>query len=48
MNIVLHKTKLNSLEDTVADRLYNSTGNQPGVIAHLELFIEVLQFFFIF
>jgi hypothetical protein len=47
MNNVLQKTKSNTLKDIVAERLHNSTGNWPGVATHLELFIEVLQFFFI-
>jgi hypothetical protein len=48
MNIVLHETKSNTLKDTVAERLYNSTGNRPGVIAHLELLIKESQIIFIF
>jgi hypothetical protein len=32
----------------VADRLHNSTGNQPGVIAHLEHLIRESQIFFNF
>jgi hypothetical protein len=48
MNIVLQKTKLITLEDTAVKRHHNSTGNRPGVIAYLELFIEVLQIFFSF
>jgi hypothetical protein len=30
------------------ERHYNSISNRPGVIARLELLIEVLQFFFSF
>jgi hypothetical protein len=48
MNNVLQKTKSNTLEDTATERHHNSTGNRPGVIAHIELFIEVLQIFFSF
>jgi hypothetical protein len=48
MNNVLQKTKLNTLEDTAAERHHNSTGNRLGVIARLELLIEVPQFFFSF
>jgi hypothetical protein len=40
MNNVLQKNKLNTLEDTAAERHQNSTGNRPGVIAHLELIKE--------
>jgi hypothetical protein len=47
MNNVLQKTKSNTLEDT-AERLHNSTDNRPGVIAHLELLIKILQIFFSF
>jgi hypothetical protein len=47
MNNVLQKTKSNTVEDTIADRLHNSTGNQLGVIARLEL-IEESQIFFSF
>jgi hypothetical protein len=48
MNNVLQKTKSNTLKSIAAERLHNSTGNRSGVIARLELLIEVLQFFFIF
>jgi hypothetical protein len=48
MNNVLQKTKANTREDTVAERLHNSTGNRPGVIARLELLIEESQIFFSF
>jgi hypothetical protein len=47
-NNVLQKTKSKTLEDTVAERHHNSRGNRLGVIAHLELLIEVLQIFFSF
>jgi hypothetical protein len=40
MNNALQKTKSNTLDDTAADRLHNSTGNRPGAIARLELLIE--------
>jgi hypothetical protein len=42
MNKVLQKTKSNTLEDIAAERLHNSTGNQPVVIARLELHNVVL------
>jgi hypothetical protein len=42
MNKVLQKTKSNTLEDIAAERLHNSTGNQPGVITRLELHNVVL------
>jgi hypothetical protein len=45
-NKVLQKTKLNTLGDIAAERLHNSTSNQPGVIARLELHIEKHQIFF--
>jgi hypothetical protein len=48
MNNVLHKTKSKTLKDIAAERLHNSTGNQPGVIACLELLIEESQIFFSF
>jgi hypothetical protein len=48
MNNVLQKTKSNILEDIAEERLYNSTSNRPGTIAHLELLTEVLQIFFSF
>jgi hypothetical protein len=48
MNNVLHKTKLKTLEDIVAERHHNTTGNRPGVIARLELLIEESQIFFNF
>jgi hypothetical protein len=32
----------NTLENIAVERHYNSTGNQPGVIARLELLIKVL------
>jgi hypothetical protein len=40
---VLQKTKSNSLKDTTADRLHNSTGNQSGAITCLGFLTEVLQ-----
>jgi hypothetical protein len=48
MNKVLQKTKSNTLENIAMEQHHNSTGNQPGVIAHLELLLEVLKFFFSF
>jgi hypothetical protein len=48
MNNVVQKTKSNTLEYTTVDRLYNSTSNQSGVIARLELLIEESQIFFSF
>jgi hypothetical protein len=48
MNNVLHKTKSKTLENIGVERLHNSTGNRPGVIAHLELLIEESQIFFSF
>jgi hypothetical protein len=39
---------LNTLRSIAAERHHNSTGNQPGVITHLEHHIEVLQIFFSF
>jgi hypothetical protein len=44
----LQKTKSNTLESIAAERHHNSTGNRPGVIAHLEHHIEVLHIFFSF
>jgi hypothetical protein len=44
----LKKTKSNTLESIAKKRHHNSTGNQSGVIAHLEHHIEVLQIFFSF
>jgi hypothetical protein len=43
MNNVLQKTKLNTLEDTAVERHHNSTSNRPGIIARLELLIEVFN-----
>jgi hypothetical protein len=40
--MALQKAKLNTLGSIVVERLHNSTGNQPGVIPHLEHQIEVL------
>jgi hypothetical protein len=48
MNNVLQKTKLNTLKDTTVERLHNSKGNRPGLIARLELVIEESQIFFSF
>jgi hypothetical protein len=48
MNNILQKTKANTREDAAAERLHNSTGNRPGVIAHLELLTEESQIFFSF
>jgi hypothetical protein len=42
----LQKTKSNTFESIVVDRHHNFTSNQPVAIAHLELHINVLQFFF--
>jgi hypothetical protein len=47
MNNVLQETKSNTLDKIVVERHHNSTDNQPGVIAHLEL-IEESQIFFSF
>jgi hypothetical protein len=47
-NKVLQKTKSNTLEDIVMERLHNSTGNRPGTFAHLELHIKDRQIFFSF
>jgi hypothetical protein len=44
----LQKTKLNTLGSIAAERHNNPTGNQPGAIARLELYIIVLQIFFSF
>jgi hypothetical protein len=48
LNNVLQKTKANTLEDMTVERHHNFISNRPGVIARIELLIEVLQFFFIF
>jgi hypothetical protein len=48
MNIVLPKTKSNTLADTAAKRLHISIGNRPGVIACLELLIKESQIIFSF
>jgi hypothetical protein len=48
MNNFLQKTKLNTLDRIAVERHHNSTGNRPGVIAHLELHIEESQIFFSF
>jgi hypothetical protein len=48
MNNILQKTKANTHEDTAVERLHNSTGNRPGVIARQELLIEESQIFFSF
>jgi hypothetical protein len=48
MNNVLQKTKLNTLKGIAVEWHHNSTDNRLGVIAHLELYVEVLQIFFIF
>jgi hypothetical protein len=40
MNIVLQKTKSNTLKNIVAERLPAYIGNRPRVIARLELLIE--------
>jgi hypothetical protein len=48
MNNVLHKIKLNTLKDTAAAKLQNSTGNWPGAIARLEFLIKESQIFFTF
>jgi hypothetical protein len=44
----LQKTKLNTLRSIATERHNNPTGNQSGAIAHLELYIIVLQIFFSF
>jgi hypothetical protein len=48
MNNVLHKTKSKTLEDIAAERHHSTTGNRPGVIAHLELLIKEPKIFFSF
>jgi hypothetical protein len=48
MNNILHKTKSKTLKDIVVERLHNSTGNRPGVIARLELLLKESQIFFSF
>jgi hypothetical protein len=48
MNNVLHKTKSKTLEDIAVERLHNSIGNRPGVIARLELLVKESQNFFSF
>jgi hypothetical protein len=48
MNKGLQKTKSNTLKDIAVEGLHNSTGNQSGVIARLELHIEECQIFFSF
>jgi hypothetical protein len=45
MNNVLQKTKSNTLDKIVVEWHHNSTGNQLGLITHLEL-IEESQIFF--
>jgi hypothetical protein len=47
-NNVLQKTKSNTLEDITTEKLHDSTGNRPVVIARLELVIEESQIFFSF
>jgi hypothetical protein len=47
-NNVLQKTKSNNLESIAAERHHNTTGNQPGAIASLEHYIEVVQILFSF
>jgi hypothetical protein len=44
----LQRTKSNTLGSIAAERHHNSTGSQPVTIARLELYIIVLQIFFIF
>jgi hypothetical protein len=44
----LTKDYVEHSQNTVAKRFHNSTSNQPGVSARLELLIEVLQSFFSF
>jgi hypothetical protein len=41
----LQKTKSNTLERIAVEQHHNSTGNRPGVIAHLIHHIDVLQSF---
>jgi hypothetical protein len=48
MNNILQKTKVNTRENTAAERLHNSTVNRPGVIARVELLIEESQILFSF
>jgi hypothetical protein len=47
-NNVLHKTKLNTLEDILADGFHNSIEYRTGAIARLELLIEESQIFLSF
>jgi hypothetical protein len=42
MNNVFNKKLNGHSRNTAAERLHNSIGNRPGVIAHLEPLIEVL------
>jgi hypothetical protein len=44
----LQKTKSYTLRCIAVERHHNTTGNQLGVIAHLEHHIEVLQILFSF
>jgi hypothetical protein len=48
MNNVLQKTKSSTLDNIAAERYHNSTGNRPGVIAHLELLIKESKISFSF
>jgi hypothetical protein len=48
MNNVLQKTKSNTVDKVAVERLLNSTVNQPGVIARLELLLKESQIFFSF
>jgi hypothetical protein len=44
----LQKTKLNTFESIAVERHHNTTGNRPGVIAHLELLIKESKISFSF
>jgi hypothetical protein len=46
MNNILQKTKSNTLDKVVVERLHNSSGYRPRIIARLELLIEESQIFF--
>jgi hypothetical protein len=48
MNNVLQKTKSSTLDNIAAERHHNFTGNQPGVIACLELIIKESKIYFSF
>jgi hypothetical protein len=44
----LQKIKSNTLRNITAERVHNSTGNRPSVIARIEYHIEILQIIFSF